>query len=373
MPDSITTIQTLLSPMLKPLSWGYGALMRLRENLYGYGLFTAWKPTPLTVSVGNIGWGGSGKTPIAGWLLDWAKKNNLRPLLLTRGYKAKPVSYPYRVLPGALPEEAGDEPLMLATTHPEAHIIVDPVRTRGGKLGVRQFKPHLIVLDDGFQHMAVARDFNLVLLRPEDLSTQWNAVTPAGSWREPVSALKRADAFMVKAGPAYFKRLLPLFKERLDHLHKPFFSFRVVPTSVSQIIGPETAENFEGAGYLLVTGVGDPELVKRTATQFLGYPPVRHMIYRDHHSYTKSDMLEMQATARKLGCKTILCTPKDAVKLGPMCNEAFWQFDLRVEFGPSSIGEKVRFDTWWNRHHEKLSKRRRGEKEKQHSGEKSRG
>jgi len=339
----------MLSPLLKPFSWAYGAGMRVREQLYKRGFLGTWEPEAVTVSVGNIGWGGSGKTPIAGWLLDWAASRNLEVMLLTRGYKAKPVSYPYYVRPGALVEEAGDEPLMLATNHPKAHVIVDPVRTRGGRMGFKQFQPRLVVLDDGFQHMAVKRHMNLVLLRPEDLSSQWKNVIPAGSWREPVSALKRADAFMMKVGPNNFKRVLPYYRELLGYLRKPLFSFQVLPTGVRNVIHGQPAEDFENERYLLVTGVGDPKLVENTASRYFGYKPQHHMIYRDHHSYTKNDVMDMHAMARRLGCKAILCTPKDAVKLGPMCTEEFWQFDLRVEFGPSSIGENARFNTWWPR------------------------
>lgn len=352
MSESVTSLQNALGPVLKPLGWLYGVGMRIREGLYKRGLFHSWEPEALTVSVGNIGWGGTGKTPVAGWLLDWAENKGLETLLLTRGYKAKPVSYPYLVKPGALVEEAGDEPLMLATMHQNAHIIVDPVRTRGGRWGMKQFNPRLIVLDDGFQHMAVKRNVNLVLLRPDDLAGQWNRVIPAGSWREPESALRRADAFLIKVGPKNFKRLAPYFKERLARYHKPIFSFQVQPTGVRQVLHGNAERDFDGASYLLVTGVGDPELVKRTATQYFGYKPTHHMVYRDHHAYTKNDVLEMHTLARRLGCEAILCTPKDAVKLGPMCTEQFWQFDLRVDFGPSSIGEKTRFDTWWNRSYE---------------------
>ncbi|QJB56682.1 tetraacyldisaccharide 4'-kinase [Pseudodesulfovibrio sp. zrk46] len=352
----VTALQKVLAPILKPASWVYAGAMRVREQFYKRGFLPSWEPEAVTVSVGNIGWGGSGKTPIAGWLLDWAANRNMEAMLLTRGYKAKPVSYPYYVQPGALAEEAGDEPLMLATQHPKAHVIVDPVRTRGGRMGMKQFNPELVVLDDGFQHMAVKRHLNLVLLRPEDLSSQWKNVIPAGSWREPVSALKRADAFMMKVGPKNFQRVLPFYRELLGHLHKPLFSFQVLPTGVRNVLSGEPAVDFDQERYLLVTGVGDPKLVERTATHFIGYKPQHHMIFRDHHAYSKNDVMDMHATAAKLGCKAILCTPKDAVKLGPMCTDQFWEFDLRVEFGPSSIGRNSRFNTWWTRQFDIIDK-----------------
>jgi tetraacyldisaccharide 4'-kinase len=332
--------------------------MSLRAGLYGRGLLASWEPAALTVSVGNIGWGGTGKTPVAGWLLGWAEARGMGALLLTRGYKARPVSYPYLVKPGALAEEAGDEPLMLATMHRKAHVVVDPDRARGGRWAMKQFHPGLVVLDDGFQHMGVKRHVNLVLLRPQDLAEQWNRVIPAGSWREPVSALKRADAFMIKTGPNGFARLAPFIKERLERYRKPVFSFQIQPVGVRHVLHGNADSGFGGAPYLLVTGVGDPAQVKRTATNFFGYPPVRHMVFRDHHSYTKADVLDMQGTARRLGCDAVLCTPKDAVKLGPMCSEEFWQFDLRLDFGPSSFGSGSPFNTWWNRRFDAFNLRR---------------
>ena len=354
----VAALQDSLAWLLTPLSWGYAGVMRLRAWLYRNRLLSVWEPEVLTVSVGNIGWGGSGKTPMAGWLLGWAASKNIPALLLTRGYKAKPVSYPYLVRKGALAEEAGDEPLMLAREYPEARIVVDPVRTRGGRLGIRQYNPGIVILDDGFQHMAVHRHVNLVLLRPDDLTEQWDRVIPRGSWREPKRALKRADAFLIKTGPEGFKRLRPHIDQLLGKYHKPVFSFQVVPVGVSNVLSGESRRDFDGARYILVSGTGDPDQVLSSAKHHLGSSPVKHMRYPDHHAYTKADVLDMQAAAKGLGCDCILCTPKDAVKLGPMCTDEFWQFELRVGFGPSTIGQKTPFNIWWKGRYESVYLRR---------------
>ncbi|BCS88290.1 tetraacyldisaccharide 4'-kinase [Pseudodesulfovibrio sediminis] len=358
MSDVVTEMQRSLTPVLKPFSWVYGAGMRVREKLFNRGLMPSWEPPVLTVSVGNIGWGGTGKTPVAGWLLGWAETNGVQAVLLTRGYRSKAVSLPYEVHPEALAEEAGDEPLMLARDHLKAHIVVDPNRTRAGKMAIKKFQPDLLILDDGFQHMAVKRHLNLVLLKPDDLIGEWNRVVPAGSWREPKAALARADAFMIKTGPRGFERLEPFIEERLGHLHKPLFTFQIQPTGVRRVVDGQTALGFATESYLLVTGVGDPEQVQRTAKAYFGYSPVDHMIFKDHHTYTKYNVMNMLDRARKLGCKRILCTPKDAVKLGPMCTEEFWQFNLRVDFGPSTIAKDTTFETWWGRRYGAFDLRR---------------
>lgn len=358
MSDPVVELQKKFKLILAPLSWVYGSVMRIRELLYKRGLIASWESGVPTVSVGNIGWGGTGKTPLAGWILQWGVKHQLNPVLLTRGYRAKPVSYPYYVSQGALPEEAGDEPLMLAKETPDAHIVVDPVRTRGGKAALKQFNPKLMVLDDGFQHMAMRRHLDLVLLRPEDLAEGWNKIIPAGTWRESEAALSRADAFLIKCGPEYFKKLKPFFRQHLDRFHKPVFSFQVLPTGIRRVVGDEEGVDFNGQPYILVTGVGNPRLVEETAQMHFGYAPVKHMVYKDHHAYTKTDVMDMLAAMKRRACKHIICTPKDAVKLGPMCTDEFWQFDLRVVFGPSTISNQTSFDAWFSRRYDGMSLRR---------------
>ncbi|WP_207261624.1 tetraacyldisaccharide 4'-kinase [Desulfovibrio sp. Huiquan2017] len=358
MSETVTDLQRALYPLLRPFSWLYAGAMRVRAGLYGRGLLKRWEPPALTVSVGNIGWGGTGKTPVADWLLGWAESKSIPVALLTRGYRAKPRHLPYEVKPGALAEEAGDEPLMLARAHDRALILVDPNRTRAGREAVVKARPELIVLDDGFQHMAVQRHVNLVLLRPDDLREGWNRVIPAGSWREPEAALKRADAFLIKASPKEFALLGMRIEERLKRFGKPVFSFRLVPTGVRRVIGGERAHDFEDAPYLLATGVGDPVQVRATATAYLGYEPKRHVVFRDHYTYTKRDVTALSEEAARLGCTAILCTPKDAVKLGAMCTDLFWQFDLTLTFGPSTLGKRSTFSTWWDRRYESFRLRR---------------
>ncbi|EGB14800.1 tetraacyldisaccharide 4'-kinase [Pseudodesulfovibrio mercurii] len=358
MSETVTNLQRVLYPLLRPFAWVYGGIMRVRAGLYRRGLLPGWEPPALTVSVGNIGWGGTGKTPVADWLLGWAESRSIPVALLTRGYRAKPQHLPYEVKPGALAEEAGDEPLMLARAHDSALVLVDPNRTRAGKSAMRTKKPELIILDDGFQHMAVRRHVNLVLLRPDDLREGWNRVIPAGSWREPEAALGRADAFMIKAGPKEFSQLKPRIEERLKRFGKPVFSFRLMPTGVRRVIGGERAADFGGAPYLLATGVGDPAQVRATAEGYLGYGPKAHRVFRDHHAYSKRDVEDLVREAARLGCTAILCTPKDAVKLGAMCTDQFWQFDLSLEFGPSTMGERTTFAAWWDRRYDSFRLRR---------------
>lgn len=345
----VEELQHRFRPLLTPLAWLNSRFMRLRSKLYEGGRFPKWEAPAITVSVGNISWGGTGKTPLTGWFLKWAANRGMEAGVLTRGYRARPAAYPFHVRPGNLVEEAGDEPLMLAKEYPEARIVVDPVRKRGGKWLFEHFNPRLVVLDDGFQHMGVKRHADIVLLRPSDLAQHWNQVIPAGSWREDATALNRADCFLIKSTPDYFERLGEHIRTRLGPYNRPVFSFSLSPKGFTQVLTGKTEKDFFGEPFLLFSGVGDPKQVHRSAIKYFNYKPVEHLIYRDHHTYTKADVLDIIAMAKRKKAKYILCTQKDAVKLGPMCTLDFWCFNTRVDFGPSHFANNASFSVWWNR------------------------
>ena len=343
---TLTTWQHRLGPALGPISRLYGMAMELREKLYRDGTLKVWRPPAPTVSVGNIGWGGSGKTPLAGWLLGWMEAQGLEPLLLTRGYRAKPPRLPYSVHSASPVIEAGDEPLMLAREHERARIVVDPDRTRGGLWAFRNFKPDMVVLDDGFQHLAVARDLDLVLLKPEDLYREWNKVIPGGSWREAASALERADAFFIKCPADVFQRLDEPIRRHLSDFGKPVFNFELRPTGILRVEDNAAFPHLDGGRYLLVTGVGDPAQVRATAEAHLGYGPVKHMIFADHHGYSSQDVQAIADTAQRLDCQAVLTTPKDGVKLSGSLGNLLQTFDLTLAFGAKRYSEHT-FETWW--------------------------
>lgn len=347
MSDSVIDLQHSLRPLLAPFGACYSGAMMLRQSLYQSGAFRSWRPASICVSVGNIGWGGTGKTPLVSWLLSWANRRQLRAAVLTRGYRAQPKRLPYLVSGGALAEEAGDEPLMLARQHPNAAIVVDPIRARGGRFVEMETSPHLYVLDDGFQHMAVARDVNLVLMKPEDFTSQWNRVIPSGSWREGWGALERGDCYLVKSSPREFKNMAETIRKRMVRFGKPIFSFSMRPTGLRRITDGELVPDFGGEPYILVSGVGDPGQVEVTVRRFLGSGPEIHRDYRDHHLYTRSDVTELEKVAKAYGCENIVCTPKDAVKLGPMASRRFWTIELDLSFGPS-LGSAKPFSQWWS-------------------------
>ena len=321
--------------------------MRLRREAYENGKKDSFSPPCACVSVGNIGWGGSGKTPLVAWLLEWAREKELKAVTLTRGYKASPPSTPFLVRADSKPEFAGDEPLLLARAHAEAKIVVDPDRARAGAWAWGKFKPDLFVLDDGFQHLKVRRHVDLVLLRPKDLEHEWDRVIPAGSWREGAGALKRATAFLIKAPEETFTALVPLLQNRLKKFNKPVFNFFLEPVGLKQVASGESALDFQGKAYILASAIAEPDQLAQTAAKLLGYPPREHRLFPDHHTYTQRDWRALRDASKRLDAPHILCTPKDAVKLERFANPSLWTLETDLRFG-QTLFRDLAFPQWWD-------------------------
>lgn len=357
-----------LAPLLRPFSFPYAFLMRQRRRLYGQGRLPAYAPSCPCLSVGNIAWGGTGKTPLVAWLLSWAQERGLRAVVFTRGYKGKPGEHPLLVRTDSPPERAGDEPLMLAHAFPDSFVLAHPARALSASYAQKHLAPDFLILDDGMQHLAVRRAFNIVLLRPEDLASEWNRVIPSGSWREGADALASASAFALKADPEEVAELEPLARRRLATFHKPLFFFSLVPVGLRPLSaqngqggdnGPRTLslgdcaplvplEQYRDVPYILMSGVGNPSGVERTAARLMGRPPVQHFAFADHHPYSARDI---QAVVKMSAAPLpVVCTAKDAVKLRPFASVfgalPVWVLETAVEFGRSLFCEES-FPSWW--------------------------
>ena len=347
----IGKLQRRFAGVLTPASKAYAALMRARALCHTVrGPSQPYRSAIPVVSVGNIAWGGTGKTPVVDYLLTATGQAGLRTAVLTRGYKASPPQLPFPVCPDERDASlAGDEPLLLAQRHPEATVIVDPKRSRAAAWAENNLRPDLLLLDDGMQHLGVARDLDIVLLRPEDLLDQWNRVIPAGSWREGASALQRAHAFCLKADPALFAALSPVAEQRLASFGCPLFSFYLEPSGLERLVPSgatqERATGLTGVPYTLVCGTANPDQVTATASAFLGYSPAETFAFPDHYPYTAGDVRAFCASERP-----VVCTGKDAVKLAALLPEAkevpLWVLTVAPCFGPALFTDKP-FDVWW--------------------------
>src|ERR1051325_8724560 len=173
---------------MNPLSLLFGAGVALRNTLYDRGIFKVRRLTRPVISIGNISVGGSGKTPFVITLGELLKQRGISFDVLSRGYGRSSTKIAV-VAPLGFPQQFGDEPLLIARKL-QVPVIVGADRYRAGLLAEEKFSSRLHLLDDGFQHRGLHRDFDIVLLPQEDLE---GTLLPTGRLREPRSSLRRAD------------------------------------------------------------------------------------------------------------------------------------------------------------------------------------
>lgn len=309
-------------PLGAPFSLLYGVLLRLREKAYHGGILRRQRLPGLVLSVGNLTAGGTGKTPAAAMLAGWARAQGYRVAILSRGYGGRYPSRVFvasdgeRVLGG--PRETGDEPQLLANRVPGVPVVLSPRRHLAGCFARARFGTELFILDDGFQHLALERDENLLLL--DSLNPFGNArVLPWGPLREPLPALARATAFILTrwekgAGAAatedFLRRRFP-GRLILRAVHRP-----------EKLIFPRRsrhaeAEEVRGRRVVAFAGIARPEGF-RHMLENLGAEVADFYPFRDHHSYTRHELAFLFQRRRTLGASWILTTEKDWMRIASL-------------------------------------------------------
>ncbi len=295
-----------LLTVLLPASALYGAAVRLRGALYDSGVFAAARVPARVISVGNLTVGGTGKTPAALWLAGALRRRGRRVAIVARGYrKRRPGVVVVGVDGRALvsPEEGGDEAVMLAERF-AGPVLTGERRVAAAQAACARFGADTIVLDDGFQHRALARDADLVLVSDDAAARR---LLPAGSRREPTAALGRADAILTvgNAPPAWLPlpHTLPAFHGRL----RPEALVRREQAGWTL----EPVEALAGRAVVAVAGVARPDRVRATL-EGCGARVVRLLGFPDHHAYDDADTAAIAAAA---GDGLLVATEKDYVKL----------------------------------------------------------
>jgi len=291
---------------VNPLSSLYGIATAARNGLYDRGVFKSHKLLHPVVSVGNISVGGSGKTPFVILLGELLKQRGIAFDVLSRGY-GRDTSGVITVDPNGTSRDFGDEPLLIAQRL-RCPVIIGESRYQAGKLAERESPPadhvgkaglgcpRLHILDDGFQHRSLARDFDIVMLTSEDLHDQ---LLPAGRLREPISSLHRADAIVLT--------------EEIDPTHLPpgKFAWRLrrgltIPTAPKNPI--------------VFCGIARPhKFVEQLRAA--GIQPSAEKFYRDHHKYTPADIRHLFELRDQKQAGGFVTTEKDAINLGPYLAE----------------------------------------------------
>jgi len=320
------TIKTLFL-IGRPLSPIYSAAMRLRAFLYSKGILKQHRlPVPV-ISVGNLTLGGTGKTPLVQYITKKLIQRGLKPAIISRGYGGKAhaqiniVSDGKNILLDA--ECGGDEPRLLAENLPGVPVITGNKRAVTGLHAIKKLGADVIVLDDGFQHLSVQHDIDLVLFHAETLLST-NRILPGGDLREPPAALQRAHGFIINGLTADNSKQVQTFHQFLNQRFpgKPVFTAHYQPATILKKGLGQTLSAIptaEAAGMVLYgfCGIANPESFAQLLIQ-KKYNLVGFKAFRDHHSYSKRDIQELRKLARKIGAQALITTEKDFVKLKPL-------------------------------------------------------
>ena len=306
--------------LLAPLSHLYGLGMLARARLYAAGVLVQRALPAKVISIGNLSVGGTGKTPIVIALANALRGNGRRVGVVSRGYGRRALEDLLEVSDGQTirsdPENSGDEPFLIAERCPGIPVVVGADRYAAGRYLLDRFEVDTIILDDGFQHLALKRDIDIVLLdatapfRNRDL-------LPRGRLRERLSALERASLICVtRAGQAgnlpgvlkAIRRVAPAM---------PLCVTDFTPTALEKI-GPfsesQTPDALKGERVVALSGIGNPDSFRRLL-ESLGATVVGHCIFPDHHRYSLQDVRAVARVVANLRADRVVTTEKDKVKL----------------------------------------------------------
>jgi tetraacyldisaccharide 4'-kinase len=283
----------------------------LRTILYDAGWIRGSRPPVPVVSVGNLTVGGTGKTPVAAWIARWLRDHGARPAVILRGY-------------------GEDEPIVHRQINPDIDVVVGVDRYRAVVESVER-GCDIVVLDDGFQHRQLQRTVDIVLISA-DRWTEEIHLLPAGPWREPLTAVRRADLVVVtrKAASA----------ERVERVHAvlsktasrvPRLSVHLAPDELVRVDGSERASlsSLQSQQVTAVASIADPTaFIRQLESCGARVSPV---IFGDHHEFTAADIERIVASAADSA--RVVCTLKDAVKLRiswPRAAPSLWYVSQRV-------------------------------------------
>ncbi len=301
------------------LSHLYNGGVRTRFLAYRLGILRRRRLPAFVVSIGNLGVGGTGKTPAVRTLAGWALDQGYRPAVLSRGYggnfrgKVLVVSDGTRI--ESAPVASGDEPYLLAQMLSHVPVIVSKARYQGGLFACERFSSDFLILDDGFQHLELHRDLDIVLL---DASNPFgNGFSlPRGPLREPVGQLGRADVFVLTRFSRGKKT-----DEVLAHLSRkmpdtPVFLSDHVPTRVVfPVRGAKVdPQDLYGAPVVAFAGIAHPKYFHDTL-EGLGVKLLAFKAYEDHHVYTPREIRALLQKKEDRDARYVLTTGKDWVKV----------------------------------------------------------
>ena len=331
-----------LPPVSYPIIYAPAKLyelgVRARAAFYENGLFETRRLKAPVISVGNLTVGGAGKTPCVAFLARFLRDEGYEVAVLSRGYKRESrgrveVSDGREILCG--PNESGDEPFLLAKSCPGARVVVDRDRYAAGKWLEERARISVFILDDGYQHLRLARDLNLLLVDASEPLDRAKMI-PFGRLREPITAMGRADAVIVtRSDQPFDRRAFENAIRTFARAEAPVFYAVHKMTELISLDGAAVASpaDFARKRIAAVSGVARPGRFVADLER-LGMEIALRRDFDDHHRYTREELSEIVGRAREARAEAIITTEKDAANLpaGFAGSLALPIFAARIEF-----------------------------------------
>jgi tetraacyldisaccharide 4'-kinase len=323
---------TFWGVLLSAISVLYGALVYLRRVFFKLHIFKRKKISCPVISVGNLTLGGTGKTPTVIQVAQLLTRNNRRPVVISRGYGRKDETKIIVVSDGRSvlvdTQTGGDEPVMIGSKLPGIPVVVGRKRYQAALLALQRFRPDVVVLDDGFQHIQLKRNLDVVLV---DAANPFGngKLFPAGILREPINALKRAHAVLITKTDSTVDvgKLKDTIRRRT---RARIFTSRQVPVDLIDYRSSDikSLSVLRGSKILALSGIARPDSFT-LLLKSLGADIVATCTYRDHFDYQKSDLAAVFQKAADEKISMIVTTEKDAIRLKKLRADGIWA--LRIE------------------------------------------
>jgi len=242
--------------------------------------------------------------------------------------------------------QCGPHLALLAQYRPGAAIWADTRPARAGKRVWNALHPDFFILHDLFSCLFIRRQVALVLLEPGDIDKGWNRSFPSGFWREGLSSLARADAFVLHIAPDDVPVRKPLAERRLSRFAKPVFTIHPRIWRLRHVSG-HTAQDLGGENYLLVTPESNQDMAAKAAQTFLGKAPRLKIVFPDSHRFTQQDQAQIAIDATRLRAPHILATDDAFLRLSNIPGRNLWTYDPDVSIGPCLLSGQA-FTPWWD-------------------------
>ena len=291
-------------------------LATIRMKLYIYNILKSHSFNIPIISVGNISMGGTGKTPMVGWLINELISYNIKPCIITRGYKRRDnKTIVVNKNKNYTASQIGDEPLSIIKEYPQATMVVGSNKIKSINRAIKDLDIDVIIMDDGFQSLYIKRDLDIVMINLNDK----HKIT-----RESVAGVNRADVVI-------FKPCNEL-ANKADNMLAHIKNNNILKMKAKSIFSFQNTNNIKKLGPVVaVCGIADSQSFKN-ALQNNNVAVKQFLSYNNHHNYTTKDMNNIYESMKKNDCKTIITTSKDYYKLNILNKENKKIIVLKREF-----------------------------------------